>query len=111
MLPFTLRRPLASVNSLAGLVTTVKPLQSSQSISGRIDEYSWAFAECDVIERPDHAAAILKLIEQALVVDVEAEPLAVALRLAPSTKMAILEEESVIAVPARLEPCASPLSP
>jgi hypothetical protein len=40
MLPLILRRPKASVNSLAGLVIMVKPLYSNQSIIGRIAEYS-----------------------------------------------------------------------
>jgi hypothetical protein len=73
MLPFTLRRPLASMNSLVALVTTAVVVQP---VDQRADRRKFRILnDCGVIERAQQRSGTLEFLEQALVVYVEAERL------------------------------------
>jgi hypothetical protein len=75
MLPLTLRRPLASMNSLValgdhGVAVVIEPVDQ-----GANRGIFLIFNDRGVIERAHQRAAALKFLEKALVVDVEAERL------------------------------------
>ena len=75
MLPFTLRRPLASMNSLValgddGVAVVIEPVD--QGTDRRI---FLILDDRGVVERAQQGSTALEFLEQTLVVDVEAERL------------------------------------